>query len=218
MRISSHRFGRWTVALSPVALAGIAGIVLGGGLAPAGCTSRGQAENTGDEADDTEPERRTTELPEPGPALTEDLMLGLALAKNYHHKADVYLQEARVEQAIATVELILGIRFPAGSPEGEDVQLDARARLAKLLVTQGKLDEAMKTVDDGIAGARRQSFFLANLHTVRGEVFEARAAAADDDDDKAAARTARRDAIEAYDRAIAIGKALLDKLAKEESP
>jgi hypothetical protein len=177
-------------------------------LCLAGCTSRG--EDDGQAAG-----RRITALPQPGPALSAELMLGLALARNHHHKADVYLKEAQVDRAVASVRQILTIQFPAGSAEGEDVQQDARARLAKLLVTRGELDQAMRVVDDGISGASRQSFFLANLHTVRGEVMEARAARIEEQD-RAAASLARRQAIESYDRAIAIEKALIDQLAGGE--
>lgn len=179
-----------------IALAGLFGL-------EAGCASRS----------DDGPDRRVTELPRLGPELSQELMLGLSLARNYHHKADVYLKEAKVEQAVASVRQILTIGFPAGSPEGEDVVHDARARLAKLLVTRGALDEAQKVVDDGIAAASRQSFFLANLHTVRGEVMEARAAQTEESD-AAAATAARKQAIESYDRAISIEKALVDQLAK----
>jgi tetratricopeptide (TPR) repeat protein len=162
--------------------------------------------------DDGQSGRRVTELPQPGPELSQDLMLGLALAKNYHHKADVYLKEARFDEAVAALRQILSIQYPAGSPEGVDVVQDARARLAKLLVTKGQLEEALAVVDEGIASATRQSFFLANLHTVRGEVLEARAVMIEEQD-KAAAVIARRQAIEAYDRAIAIEKALIEQLA-----
>jgi tetratricopeptide (TPR) repeat protein len=184
------------LAAVAIALAGLLG-------SAAGCASRS----------DDGPDRRVTELPAPGPELSQELMLGLSLARNYHHKADIYLKEAKVEQAVASVREILAIKFPPGSAEGEDVVHDARARLAKLLVTRGALDEAQKVVDDGIAGASRQSFFLANLHAVRGEVMEARAAQTDESD-AAAATAARKQAIESYDRAIAIEKALIDQLAK----
>jgi len=174
------------------------------------CASRG-------DDDSSTPQRRVTELPQPGPELSKDLMLGLALARNFHHKADVYLKEARVDQAVAAVRQILTIQFPAGSSEGEDVQADARARLAKLLVTRGELDQAMTVVDEGISRASRPSFFLANLHTVRGEVLEARAARLEDRDRQGAA-SARHHAIEAYDQAIAIEKALMDQLGGGDVP
>lgn len=188
--------------LAATAVACVLGVALLG--YSVGCGTR-----TGDEE---EAEGRITELPQPGPELSKELMIGLALAQNYHHKADVYLKEARTEQAVTALRQILGIEFPAGSPEGADVTQDARARLAKILITRGQLDEAMTVVDQGIASATRQSFFLANLHTARGEVLEARAEMIEDDD-KAAAVTARRQAIESYDRAITIQKALIEQLA-----
>lgn len=166
----------------------------------------------GSRAEDGQDERRITELPQPGPELSQELMLGLALARNYHHKADVYLREARVDQAVMQLRQILSIKFPADAPEGVDVVQDARARLAKLLVTRGELEDALSVVDAGIASAPRQSFFVANLHTVRGEVLEARAVMVEERD-RAAAATARRQAIESFDRAIAIQKALLEQLA-----
>lgn len=171
-----------------------------------------------------------TELPEPsagdlatpdGPAIDEPLMIALAQAKNFHHKADVYSSEGKFEQAIDSVQQILGIPFPVGVAEAEDVALDARARLAKLLVTIGKLDEAMATVDQGITTARRQSFFLANLYTARGEVYEAMANRLDDDaadEARAQAAQARRSAIEAFDQSIAINRALQRALTSEGAP
>jgi hypothetical protein len=175
-------------------------------LALPGCATR---------ADDDRPTRRITELAQPGPELSQELMLGLALARNYHHKADVYLKEARIDDAVISVRQILSIPFPADSAEGEDIRLDACARLAKLLAGRGELDQAMTVVDEGLARVSRQSFFAANLHTVRGQLLEARAVSIEDRD-KAAASAARRQAIEAHDRAIAIEKALIGQLAGEE--
>jgi len=182
-----------------LALAAAVGLALGA----AACGSR---------TDEDGAARRVTELPQPGPALSQELMLGIALARNYHHKADVYLKEGRADQALASVRQILSIPFPSGSAEGEDVQADARARLAKLLVARGELDQALAVVDEGLAHTKRQSFFVANLHTVRGEVLEARASRIEAED-RAGASAARRQAIEAHDRAIAIEKALLAELA-----
>ena len=178
-------------------------------LSVAACGARGEDEASQRGADHD----RVTKLAEPRTALSEKLMVTLALAKNHHHKADVYLKQARIEDAVAEVKKILTIDFDRDSAEGEDVMLDARARLAKLLITQGALDEAMRTIDEGIAGTQRQSFFVANLHSVRGEVFEARAVALDDSDPDAAKR-ARHDAIRAFDRSIDIDKALLEELAE----
>ena len=63
-----------------------------------------------------------------------------------------------------------------------ETTLAPRTLLAKLLAQQGKLDEAMTVVTEGIASASRESFFVANLYTVKGEIHEARAAAETDKD------------------------------------
>jgi hypothetical protein len=185
-------------------------LLLAASLATGSCGARDE-----DEGDDKG--GSVTRLPQPGPELSEELMLGLALAKNLHHKADVYLKEGRIGEAVASVEQILGIAFPPRSPEAEDVMLDARARLAKLMVIQGKLTDALTVVDTGISGATRQSFFMANLHSVRGEVLEASAVSIEESDAQGA-RAKRLEAIRELDRAIEIEKALLDSLPKEESP
>ena len=180
----------------------------------------------GDRADSR---RATTEVVDPGQLsddlagqtgteprpIDEALMIALAQAKNFHHKADVYLQDGRVEQAEGAVQQVLTVQFPAASPEGEDVHLDARARLAKLQLARGDLDAAEQTVAAGIDNATRRSFFVANLHTVRGEILEARAAAADEAEDAEAARALRRSAIEALDTSIAINRDLQRALVGE---
>jgi tetratricopeptide (TPR) repeat protein len=153
---------------------------------------------------------RITEITQPGDALSEELMLALSMAKNLHHKADVYLAEMKSDEAASALRAILDIRFPAGAPEREDVTLDARARLAKLLASQGKLDEALTVADEGIKTASRRSFFLANLHAVRGEILEGRATQIEDSQ-PADARKLRVDAIKSLDEAIQIEKALLDQ-------
>jgi tetratricopeptide (TPR) repeat protein len=159
---------------------------------------------------------RITEITQPGDALSEELMLALSMAKNLHHKADVYLAEMRSDEAVKALKEILEIRFPEGAAEAEDVTLDARARLSKLLASQGKLDQALTVADDGIKTAKRRSFFLANLHAVRGEVLEGRAVQIEDKQPDEA-KALRRDAIKSLDEAIQIEKVLLDQRYQERS-
>lgn len=163
------------------------------------------------------PAPRQTELVEPRDALGEPLMIALAQAKNFHHVADVYLREGKTVQAIEAVREILSLKFPAGAPEGEDAVVDARARLGTLLVTEDELDEATKVVDDGLAAAKRESFFLANLYTVRGEILAARADAIAASDPEAA-KTLRRQAIEALVKSNEMHERRLEQLAKEPTP
>jgi hypothetical protein len=153
-----------------------------------------------------------TRVAEPEDVIDQDLMIALAQAKNFHHKAKVYMTDAKPAEAIASVREILSLRFPAGAPEAEDVRLDARALLAKLLVSEGQLDDAMRTVDEGLALVQRETFFVANLYTVQGEIHEARAANFDSANDKARAIEERRAAITSYDRSIQINAAIQKKL------
>lgn len=153
-----------------------------------------------------------TRLPEPRDVIDQELMIALAQAKNYHHKAKVYMSDGNLADATASVRQILSLRFPAGAPEAEDVRADARALLAKLLIGQGQLEEAMRTVSEGLAQASRESFFVANLHTVQGEIHEARAVQLDAAGDKARAADEKRAAIAAYDRSIQINAALQKRL------
>jgi tetratricopeptide (TPR) repeat protein len=159
-----------------------------------------------------QPAGPVTKLPEPGDVIDQELMIALAQAKNYHHKAKVYMSDGNLADATAAVRQILSLRFPAGAPEAEDVRLDARALLAKLLVSAGQLDEAMRMVSEGLAGASRESFFVANLHTVAGEIHEARAAQLDAAGEPARAADEKRAAIAAYDRSIRINEALQQRL------
>jgi tetratricopeptide (TPR) repeat protein len=170
---------------------------------------------TGDRAP-TEP-APTTRTADPTEVIGEELMLALSKAKNFHHKARVYMSDGKLVEAIASVREILSLKFPAGAPEAEDVRNDARALLAKLLVGQGQIEEAMTVVTEGIAQSQRESFFVANLYTVKGEVHEARAALLDKSDPtkKASIDAELREAILAYDKSNSINTVLQQKLMGE---
>jgi tetratricopeptide (TPR) repeat protein len=165
----------------------------------------------------------TTRLADPsersdtGEPIGADLMVALGQAKNFHHKAKVYMTDGNLTAATASVRQILSLAFPRGASEADDVRNDARALLAKLLVSQGQLDDAMRTVDEGVAQSQRESFFVANLYTVQGEIHEARAAQFDTKGEasKAAATDERRAAIASYDRSIQINERLQKKLMEE---
>jgi hypothetical protein len=163
--------------------------------------------------DDDDARTGGTRIPEPEDVIDEALMLSLAQAKNFHLKADVHLQDGNVDAAIAEVARVLTVPFPPDAPERQDVLLDARARLAKLLLGKGDAAAALRAVDDGIAAATRESFFLANALTVRAEVLTYQATRVSDE---ATARELRRHAIEALDRANAINLRLQRELMQEK--
>lgn len=153
-----------------------------------------------------------TRIPEATDVIDQDLIIPLAQAKNFHRKAKVYMSDGNLPAAIASVRQILSLRFPPGAPEAEDVRNDARALLAKLLVGQNQLDEAMTVVNEGIAPGPRKSFFLANLYTVKGEIHDAMAAQAASANDAAKAKEQRHLAIEALDTSIAINTEIQKQL------
>ncbi len=188
-----------------------AAILAAGGALGAGAMSCARSDNDDDRGN------ITTRLGDPEDAVSEDLMVALAQAKNFHHKAKVYMSDGNLTEAVAAVRQILAIQFPQNAPEAEDVRLDARALLAKLLVGQGKVDEAMRVVEEGIASASRDSFFLANVYTVKGEVLEAQGQLADDGtaDGKSRAAERKRAAIAAYDKSISINEQLQKQLVQE---
>jgi tetratricopeptide (TPR) repeat protein len=198
----THALTGWKATLAILAIGG----VLGAGAGAMSCARS-----------DDDPRGSATRLADPTDAVSQDLMVALAQAKNFHHKAKVYMSDGNLPEAVAAVRQILAIQFPQAAPEAEDVRLDARALLAKLLVGQGKVDEAMRVVEEGIAAASRDSFFLANLYTVKGEVLEAQGALADDGstDGKARAAERKRAAISAYDKSISINEQLQKQLVED---
>jgi tetratricopeptide (TPR) repeat protein len=190
----------------------VIGAVIGAILLAAAMFIAGRASSPGEKA-----MQDVTKLAEATDVIDESLMMALAQAKNFHRKAKVYMSDGKLDEATAAVRQILSLSFPKGAPEADDVRLDARALLAKLLVLQGKLDEAMRTVDEGLASSQRESFFTANLYTVRGEIHEARAANfdAEGEPSKGKAAVERRSAIEAYDKSIQINEKLQKQLMEK---
>jgi hypothetical protein len=183
------------------------GIAVAGGVVGSACTDSTPAAPAA-----------TTHVAEPSDVIDQDLMVALAQAKNFHHKAKVYMSDGNVVAATASVRQILSLKFPPNAPEADDVRLDARALLAKLLISQQKLDDAATVIAEGLAQTSRDSFFVANLYTVSGEVHEARAAqldaATDDPANKAKATDERHAAIAAYDRSIQINETLQKHLTE----
>jgi len=169
---------------------------------------------TGDRVDERAPTTRTAE---PTDVIDKALMLSLSKAKNFHHKARVLMSDGKLVEATAAVREILSLAFPAGAPEAEDVRNDARALLSKLLVAQGQIEEAMTVVTEGLAQSQRESFFVANLYTAKGEVHEARAAAMDatDPTKKPTIAAEKHEAIDAYDKSNAINTRLQQQLMGE---
>lgn len=160
-------------------------------------------------------QERECECPQ-GKLLDRELMLLLSSARAYHHQANIHLQQGEVDRAIDTVREILKLDLSSKWPEAEEVRLDATARLAKLLLGQGKEDAALEQVKQGLAGAQRESFYLSNLHSVRGEILEQRSKRLDSEGQKDQARQVAREAIASFERSITINKRLQQQLLSQE--
>jgi len=151
----------------------------------------------------------------PSGVVSRELLAALETAQKLHHHADVLLRDGQTDAAIAEVAAVLEVRFPADAPEANDVRLDARARLGKLYLAAGRLDDAERVVQDGLTSVSKDSFFLANLYNVRGELHEARAASLDD---AAAVKAELRQAIEAYARGQDINVRVQARVYQEAMP
>ena len=146
--------------------------------------------------------------------LSKALLLRLAQVRSLHHKADLMLGSDDPGAAIKAVRQILQLDLDSRWPEAEEARLDATARLATLLLQQGEADEALQAVDRGLEGPTRESFYLSNLHSVRGEVLEGMVKTLDSTGKKDEARALAREAIAAFEASIAINKRLQEKLGK----
>ena len=144
----------------------------------------------------------------------EKLVLTLEEARAWQHRADVHLADSDVKSAIADVDEVLRVKFPADAREGEEARLDAWARLAKLRVNL--LDEAgaLEAIAKGRAESARDSFYRAHLETVAGEIFEARGNRLASTD-PAGARAAREEALVDYGRAIEIDRRVQSALLED---
>ncbi len=142
----------------------------------------------------------------------EAMLLSLSEARALQRRADLHLLDGDVTAAIADIKEVLAIRFPTGNPDGEDALLDAHARLARLLLSQGGEEterQALAQIEAGRKLATRDSFFRANLESVAADIYEARAKR---QSDPASAKEARKEAVRALERAIAIDRHLLRAL------
>ena len=162
-------------------------------------------------------EERCCPCKQGGKQLDERLMATLASARAYHHQADIYQRQGQADQAMAAVKKILSLELDARWPEAEEVRLDAAARLAKMMLGQEQAQQALSFVDGQIKDARRDSFYLSNLHSVRGEILEHQAGALDRAGQKDRARKVSREALAAFERSIVINKKLQKRLLNKEN-
>jgi predicted negative regulator of RcsB-dependent stress response len=86
----------------------------------------------------------------------------------YADQADLALARAAVERS-SLVEAAKHLEIVAGSSRDPQLRLVARSRLARVLIEQGKHDEALAQLDVAKAGA-----FAAQFHEIRGDALAAK--------------------------------------------
>ncbi len=152
-------------------------------------------------------QRRVPNLP--NLSCQKKLLISLAQARNLHLKADSLSLAGNRVQARKTVEQILTLQFPQGAPEAEDIKNDARARIATMFIESEDFLAAQQILTEGFRQLTRDSFFVANLHTVQGQLLEAQAAK---QTDITIQKNLRREAITAYERSQTINIKLQNNL------
>ena len=155
--------------------------------------------------------RRPREAPRP---VDERLLVALEQARAWQHRADLHVELSDLAAARRDVEEVLKLPFPDGAPEGEEARLDAWARLGRLQLLAGDESAALEAVAKGRGEARRDSFYRAHLEMIEGEILEARAKRLSPTNGDAAT-VARRQALAAYERSIAINQRVQAALLRE---
>ena len=135
------------------------------------------------------------------------LLAFLSKARAIHHEADLAEDAGDKAGAVRALdELVVG-PVPGGAsppPEAVEVLADTRARLADLRSRLGQSDAAERDVELGLRLATQPTHFRGHLYEMLGLVYERRAKALADTGNEAAAARAKQQAVEAYQRAVAV--------------
>lgn len=143
------------------------------------------------------------------------LLAFLSRARSAHHAADAF--EAKNDLAAAERELaaLLDGALPANrnAPEVREVLADTLARRADLASRAARFDAAEADIARGLGLVTEPSYFRGHLVEVRGLVEERRAKALSAAGDTAGAERARDRAIAAFQEAMQIQSAVIERTA-----
>lgn len=114
-------------------------------------------------------------VPSRSSRVEEKMLSMLSMAKSRHRLATLALRAGKSDNALGYVDKILSLKFPKGFRPGEEMLLDAWARKAKMQLRLKQAKAALVTINAAIARPTWlvNSFYLANLYQVRGQVLEA---------------------------------------------
>jgi tetratricopeptide (TPR) repeat protein len=125
-----------------------------------------------------------------GPALQQ-----LRRARALHQTAATRVASGDLDGAVQALEEVSALRFPAGAPEAADVAVDALAEQSRLLLAAGRLVPAEASARRAIARGPAPSYFVGLAWLRLGDALKARGQ--------------KREAVDAFERSIAVNNAVL---------
>jgi hypothetical protein len=146
-----------------------------------------------------------------GPAL----LAFLSRSRSAHHRADGLEERNDLKGAEAELDAVIhGPKPPCpAAAEVREVLADTRARLADLASRHADFAGALASVEQGLALVPEQSYFRGHLFEMRGLVEERQAKALGAGGDAAGARAAEERALRAFQEAMSIQSAVIEKAA-----
>jgi hypothetical protein len=145
------------------------------------------------------------------------LLAFLSRARAAHHRADALEEKNELGHAETELDAILsGPKPPCPSAaEVREVLADTNARLADMRSRRGEFGAALEGVASGLALVPEQSYFRGHLLEVRGLVEERHAKALAKAGDTAGAQAAVERAMAAFQDAMRIQSAVIERATPE---
>jgi tetratricopeptide (TPR) repeat protein len=144
------------------------------------------------------------------------LLAFLSRARSAHHIADQHEEAGRLEQAVDPLQRLVDGPVPGGNAlsapaEVREVMADTLARLADLKSQLGRQDAALQDVERGLQLAKETTYFRGHLFEIRGLVEERLAKSLEAKGEKAAAEEAKKRALDAAEKSMAIQAEVIEK-------
>ncbi len=137
-----------------------------------------------------------------GAEIDPSSMSFLSAARALHHQADMMEDAGNPREAIEALERARTMPRGSLTREMREVLADTTARIAELRLQLGEVEQAQKSIAEGLTFADQPGYFRGHLLEVRGRVLEAEAKKLKADGHLALAETKRREALLSFDEAV----------------
>jgi hypothetical protein len=150
-----------------------------------------------------------------GAPIDPALLAFLSRARAAHHAADAHEAKNDLLAAGKEIEEVVNGALPPRSdaPEVREVLADSLARLAELGARRGDFAGAERSIERGLGLVPQASYFRGHLVEVRGLVEEQRSKALAASGDAEGAARARERALAAFQEAMQIQNAVIERAA-----